>query len=150
MNMFKRITHTAFFIRLFHWEYWPFFVVYALLFPYWFFLCLKARSFFFFNTANPLIRNGGFLMESKKSIYDLIPDNYYPDTLLFKAGTAPSDVLTSVRINQLIFPLIAKPDIGMKGISVKKIMNAEELNEYALSSRVDFLVQALIPYENEV
>jgi len=89
-------------------------------------------------------------MESKKSIYDLIPDNYYPDTLLFKAGTEPSEVLTSVRINQLTFPLIAKPDIGMKGISVKKIRNAEELKEYALLSRVDYLVQALIPYENEV
>jgi hypothetical protein len=148
--MFKRITHTAFFIRLFHWEYWPFFVVYVLMFPYWFFLCIRARSFFFFNTANPQISNGGFLMESKKSIYDQIPDSHYPDTLLFKAGTNPAEVLIAVRGYQLKFPLIAKPDIGMKGISVKKIRNAEELKEYSASSRVDFLVQAFIPFENEV
>ena len=148
--MFKRITHTAFFIRLFHWEYWPFFVVYALMFPYWFFLCIKARSFFFFNTANPQISNGGFLMESKKSIYDQIPEGHYPETLLFRAGTSPSEVFASVNLNQLNFPLIAKPDIGMKGISVKKVRNEKELELYALSSRVDFLVQAFIPFENEV
>lgn len=89
-------------------------------------------------------------MESKKSIYDQIPDSHYPETLLFKAGTDPDEVLKDVNKNQLVFPLIAKPDIGMKGISVKKIRNATELKEYALISRVDFLVQAFIPFENEV
>jgi hypothetical protein len=69
---------------------------------------------------------------------------------LFEAGTDPAEVLTSVRVCQLAFPVIAKPDIGLKGISVKKIRDANELKEYALSSRVDFLIQAFIPFENEV
>jgi hypothetical protein len=133
-----------------HWEYWPFPVVYGLLFPYWFFLCIKARSFFFFNTSNPHINNGGFLMESKKSIYDMIPGNFYPGTLLFNAGADPAEVIASAGAYQFAFPLVAKPDIGMKGISVKKIGNANELREYVLSSKVDFLVQEYIPYENEV
>jgi hypothetical protein len=148
--MIKRITHTNFFIRLMHWEYWPFPVVYGLLFPYWFFLCLKARSFFFFNTANPHISNGGFLMESKKSIYDLIPRKYYPGTLLFSAGTDPEEIIASTRTNRFAFPLIAKPDIGMQGLSVKKINSVDELKEYAYSSKVDFLVQEFITYENEL
>ena len=83
----KRILYQPFFIRLFNWEYWPFNVVYGPLFLYWFFLSLKARSFFFFNTSNPTIKNGGFLMESKKEVYDLIPFEYYPATLLFKASS---------------------------------------------------------------
>lgn len=148
--MIKRITHTSFFIRLMHWEYWPFAVVYGLLFPYWFFLCIRARSFFFFNTSNPHISNGGFLMESKKSIYDLIPGRYYPGTLLFKTGTDPHEVIDSARDYQFAYPLIAKPDIGMKGLSVEKIDNIDELKEYTLSSKVDFLVQEYIPYENEL
>jgi hypothetical protein len=38
----------------------------------------------------------------------------------------------------------------MKGLSVKKVGNVDELKEYTLSSRVDFLVQEFIPYENEL
>ena len=83
----KRILYQPFFIRLFNWEYWPFNVVYGPLFLYWFFLSLRARSFFFFNTSNPTIKNGGFLMESKKEVYDLIPFEYYPATLFFKTAT---------------------------------------------------------------
>src|SRR5215210_7774096 len=83
----KKITQSPFVIRLFHWEYWPFHVVYAVIYPYWFWLCLKARSLFFFSAANPSLENGGFLMESKKSIYDLIPKQFYPRTRLFTAHT---------------------------------------------------------------
>jgi len=89
-------------------------------------------------------------MESKKSIYDMIPGKYYPGTLLFSAGTNPSEVIGSVKEFKFALPLIAKPDIGMKGLSVKKIGNVDELREYALSSKVDFLVQEYIPYENEL
>jgi hypothetical protein len=146
----RSIKNTPLFIRLFNWEYWPFHAVYALLYPYWLFLCLRARSLFFFNTANPYILNGGFLMESKKSIYDMIPPDLYPATLLFKTGTGYVEVLESAKLHGITFPLIAKPDIGMKGLSVKKIKNEAELAEYAVSSKVDFLVQAFIPFEKEV
>jgi hypothetical protein len=146
----KRIFYHPFFIKLFHWEYWPFHVVYALIYPYWFWLCLRARSFFFFNTSNPFINNGGFLMESKKAIYNLVPQEYYPRTLLFKTGTDPENVVDTLRKEELAFPLIAKPDIGMKGLAVKKIYNNQELVDYAVQSKVDFLVQDFISLEKEV
>ncbi|HKC37400.1 MAG TPA: hypothetical protein VKB95_15095 [Chitinophagaceae bacterium] len=146
----KRILHKPFFIKLFNWEYWPFNVVYGPLFPYWFFLCLKARSFFFFNTSNPTIKNGGFLMESKKEIYDLIPPAFYPPTLFFRASASPEDVLRHVKQINLKFPMVGKPDIGMKGMMVKKLENENELLLYIKDSKVDFLVQEFIPYENEI
>ncbi|HJS56318.1 MAG TPA: hypothetical protein VJ765_17320 [Chitinophagaceae bacterium] len=145
----KKIIYKPFFIKLFNWEYWPFNVVYGPLFPYWFFLCLRARSFFFFNTSNPTIKNGGFLMESKKEIYDLIPSEYYPATLFFKASTLPEDVLKQVKQINLKFPIVGKPDIGMKGLMVKKLENENELFLYAKDSKVDFLVQEFVPYSNE-
>src|SRR6185436_19299096 len=119
----KRILYQPFFIRLFNWEYWPFNVVYGPLFLYWFFLSFKARSFFFFNTSNPTIRNGGFLMESKKEIYDLVPSEYYPSTLFFKASTPLPAIINVVKQRDLTYPLIGKPDIGMKGMAVKKLEN---------------------------
>ncbi len=146
----KKLLNTPFFIRLFHWEYWSFGMVYGPIYLYWFWLCLRARSFFFFNTANPLIKNGGFLMESKKEIYDLIPPAYYPRTLLFSAGTSGKTILLEVENEKLSFPLIGKPDIGMRGLAVQKLESQEEVLAYAAQSKVDFLLQEFVPYENEV
>jgi hypothetical protein len=148
--MIKKISHHPFFIKLFHWEYWPFHIVYAILYPYWFWLCLRARSFFFFNTSNPFINNGGFLMESKKAIYDLVPAEYYPHTLLFEAGINCEKLMDTIKETRLRFPLIAKPDIGMKGLSVKKVHDETELVNYAGNSKVNFLVQEFVSFEREV
>ncbi len=148
--MLKKISNYPFFIKLFNWEYWPFNVVYAPIYPYWIWLMIKSRSAFFFNTSNPLIKNGGFLLESKKEIYDLIPQEYYPATLFFIAGTAAGEVMDAVKEKGLQFPLIAKPDIGMRGMMVKKIDSVAALHHYVQHSGVDFLIQDFIPYENEV
>ena len=146
----KSILYHPLFIKLFNWEYWPFHVVYFPVYPYYLFLSLKARSLFFFNTSNPAIRNGGFLMESKKEIYDLIPSEYYPSTLFFKTTTPPQKIIASIKQQNLKYPLIGKPDIGMKGMMVKKLENENDLVGYASNSKVDFLIQEFIPYQNEV
>src|SRR5687767_7532257 len=148
--MIKRILYHPFIIKLFHWEYWPFHVVYGPIYFYWFWLCIKARSFFFFNTSNPSIKNGGFLMESKWAIYNLLPKAYYPETLFFQAGHKPNEVIDTVHSNHLNYPLIGKPDIGMQGISVKKLDTQAELVEYVLNVKVNFLIQEFVPYKNEV
>ena len=150
MTLFKKLSHHPLLIKIFHWEYWSFNVLYAPLYPYWFWLCLKARAFFYINAANPTIRNGGFLMESKKEIYDLLPEGTYPTTLFFAAGTNPADVLVDVRSSGVQYPMIGKPDIGMRGMSVQKLESDDELLVYASKSKVDFLVQAYIPFEEEV
>ena len=78
MKKFKLFIH-----KLTHWEYWPFDVVYIPMYFVWFYYAAKARSFFFFNAANPYIKNAGFLMESKKDIYDIIPAQFIPKTFIF-------------------------------------------------------------------
>ena len=130
-------------IKTFNWEYWPFHVVYAPLYLYWLWLSLKARSFFFFTTANPLIHNGGFLLERKKMIYDLMPQDIYPATILCKRGSALPEA------GQLTFPLIAKPDIGQRGLQVKLLQTMNDLITYAQQSRTDFLLQEYIDLPHE-
>ena len=147
--MMKRILYHPFFIKLFNWEYWPFHIVYGPVYLYWLWLCARSRSFFFFNTSNPSIINGGFLMESKKEIYDLIPAAYYPPTLFFKKGTSIEKIMAWVNERHLQFPLIGKPDIGMQGKAVKKLTGRTMLMEYAINSKVDFLVQGFVAYEKE-
>lgn len=150
MNLLKKLSYHPLCIKIFHWEYWPFAVLYAPLYPYWFWLCLKARAFFYINAANPGIRNGGFLMESKKEIYDLLPEGTYPATLFFPAGTTDALVLEKVRNEGIPYPAIGKPDIGMRGMSVQKLENDDDLLHYSQKSKVDFLIQAYIPYEEEL
>lgn len=147
--MIKRIAYHPFFIRLFHWEYWPFHVVYFPIYFYWFWLCIRSRSFFFFSASNPTIRNGGFLMESKQEIYDLLPGGSYPSTVFIKAGAPAEEVIATVNNKELSYPLVGKPDIGMQGKSVQKLENEGDLLAYALQSKVDFLVQEFVPYTNE-
>lgn len=141
MNLLKKLLNKPFFIRLFNWEYWSFNAVYAPILPVWFFYCLRARSFFYFSASNPGIENGGFLMESKKKIYDIMPAELYPRTVYVPL---PAD---AAGVNQLIseaglqYPLIAKPDIGARGRGVRKIHNSGELDRYIKECPLDFLVQ---------
>lgn len=150
MNWFQRILYRPFFIRLFNWEYWSFNAVYGWIMPVWVWLAIRARSFFFFSAANPSIEYGGFLMESKKKIYDIIPPQYYPKTVYFPAAAKPEAVVMQVRELNFRYPLIGKPDIGGKGRGVRKLQNEEDLVAYAVSSALDYLVQEFVSQTNEV
>jgi hypothetical protein len=59
---------------------------------------MKAKSIFFFNASNPTIKNGGFIMVSKKAIYNLIPQKYYPITELIKR-TALEEIKTIEKLS---------------------------------------------------
>ncbi len=148
--MIQFILHRPFFIKLLHWEYWSFNTIYIPIGFIWVGLCVRARSFFFFSAANPSILNGGFLMESKKAIYDIMPAPLYPKTIYVKAGTAHSAILEKLALKQFIYPLIAKPDVGGRGRGVKKITDQQSLLAYAVNSKLDFLVQEFVPFKNEV
>lgn len=138
------------FHKITNWEYWPFQVLYVPIYFLWAYYAIKARSIFFFNASNPQIKNGGFIMESKKKIYDLLPKKYYPKTILIRENTNLKAIVDIVVEKQIYFPFIAKPDIGLRGSGVKKIKTVSELREYAEKASFDFLIQDLIPFKQEV
>lgn len=138
------------FHKMTHWEYWPFQLVYIPIYFQWVFYAIKAKSFFFFNASNPTIKNGGFIMESKKAIYDLIPQQFYPITSLIKEGTSVEEIENTIKEVGMKFPLIAKPDIGLRGSGVKKIETLADLEQYASKANFDYVIQDLIPFPNEV
>ena len=136
--------------KLFHWEYWPFQIVYIPIYFLWVFYALKARTIFFFNTSNPTMRNGGFIMDSKIEIYDLIPQKFYPKTTFIKEKIPFNEVTAILENSNINMPLIAKPDIGLRGSAVKKITSINELQTYHEKANFDYLLQNLIPFEHEV
>ncbi|MFH7018843.1 D-alanine--D-alanine ligase [Flavobacterium sp. FlaQc-47] len=139
-----------FFHKVTNWEYWPFQVLYLPIYFLWAYYAIRARSVFFFNASNPKIKNGGFIMESKKQIYDLLPVKCYPKTILIPENSPLNIIVDQLVDKQIYFPVIAKPDIGLRGSGVKKIKTIAELKKYAEKANFDFLVQDLIEFKNEV
>lgn len=88
--------------------------------------------------------------ESKKAIYDIIPKQYYPKTELIKGQVSFEKAISILENSQIKFPFIAKPDIGLRGSAVKKINSIDELLSYHSKADFDYLIQDLIPFENEV
>ena len=148
--MLSNFKKSSFFIRLANWEYWPFGVVYAPMFFYWIYLCIRSRSFFFFNAANPSIKNGGFLLESKNEIYKIIPTEYYPKTVFIKQEESFEFACNEMKVANLNFPIILKPDIGLRGMSVEKVDSFDQMKKYIQNTKVDYLIQEYVDLKLEV
>ena len=135
------------FYRLFHWEYWSPWAIYLPLTPIWLYHSFRVGRLFFFEKANPGLPFGGMAMTPKSLIYDKLPKDCIPSTLLVN----PEDnVLNSRRTSGLSFPLIVKPNHGLKGLGVEVINDEQGLVRYRQKYNLPFLIQALIPYSNEV
>jgi len=135
--------------KLFHWEFWPTWIIYFPVFFYYLFLSLKARSFFFFTMANPKMEMGGLYNCSKYKQLKYIPQEFKPKTI-FINRELPFQIIVSRLLDfNLGFPLIAKPDRGERGKGVSVIRNKKELRYYHQESEVDFLIQEFIdaPFE---
>lgn len=140
----------AFWIRLTQWEYWPFEIVYLPIFIYWIWLSLRARSLLYFTASNTLMKNGGMLGESKMEIFDQLPVRHLPITVKITPADTWDDAHKKVKSHSIGIPCIAKPDIGERGVAVKKIQNLADLEEYHRSAEFPYLVQEFIDLPLEV
>ena len=118
----------------------------------WFYLPylqLKARHLCFFTAANPGIDTGGLGLESKFETIEKIPDHLKPKTILVRSEDSFSDSLEQLEKAGINFPMIVKPDIGYRGLLVKKIHNQEELKKYLEKYAIDFVIQEFVEVLNE-
>lgn len=135
--------------KLSHWEYWPVYIVYIPTFFLWIWYMIKFRSLKFYKFSNPNIKNGGFYGDSKKDIYELLPKNTYPKTIIVRKGV-PSELKNIILQNQIDFPIIVKPDIGCRGVGLQKLYHLDELKSYDTYCKKDYLIQELINLPNEI
>lgn len=137
-------------IRIRSWEYWPMWIVYGSVSFYYIYLTLRARSLLFFSASNPSIDFGGMCFERKSKIYEILPDEICPSTILVYPDDTKEEINEKLLKHNISFPLIAKPDIGGKGWGVKKIKNIIELLSYQQVSKVEFLVQEWVSFPLEL
>ncbi len=90
--------------------------------------------------------------ESKFDILNRLPKQFVPKTIFIKKGTDFASVLQQLKKAKLSYPLIAKPNVGERGLLVSKIKCEAKLKQYVAANRVDFLVQefANLPMELSV
>jgi len=90
------------------------------------------------------------LIESKKKILDLLPENLIPTTLFFNHPVSKDEVLEAMDQHSLHFPVIVKPDYGERGQRVEKIEDSVELFNYLKTNRLNIILQEFIDYPEEL
>lgn len=142
---------TPLFIAKFsRYEFWPWWLFYLPILPYWLYLAIKNKSLAYFTVANPGIELGGFYGESKTEILDLIDKKYLPKAVCVDNSIDFGYVLDQMMELGLIFPVIAKPDVGERGNQVTLIHTQQELILYNIKSKSKYIIQEYIDYTIEL
>lgn len=134
----------TFYIRLCHWEFWPFGLIQFPVFILWFIYGIRQRALFYFSASNPGIPTGGMMGESKFEILQKLPEAIRPVSILFQPPFSREVMESAFRNANLSFPVIFKPDVGERGRKVKRINNWEEAEKYAAHIRSPFIAQEFL------
>lgn len=135
--------------KILHWEHWPLLMFYIPNIPYAFFHGVKERNLVFYTATNPGIKNSGIGSESKFKILQMIPEKYIPKSVLHIPGIPITDTIASIKQAEISFPVIVKPDVGFRGILVKKIISEKALIGYLNRYEIDIIIQEFLDHKNE-
>ena len=143
-------------------EFWPMWAFYPPVIVYVGWLMLRHRSVLLPTLANPSFPNGGWVGESKSEILSLamahVPQWTAPFIRLERADAAWLDPSVECDAAEaaladagLSLPVVAKPDLGCRGVGVKLVRTRAELMAYiaAFPRRAGYLLQRLVPFEGE-
>jgi len=87
---------------------------------------------------------GGMFGESKYDILKKLPSQYVPNCALIRFPSTMAEILSTIKKNDLRFPLIFKPDIGERGFMVERINCDSDIEKYLLKMKFDFIIQELV------
>ncbi len=139
-----------YFIKLFNWEYWSINAFYWPVYVFFPFLAIRSRHLCFFTATNPGIQSGGLGVESKYETIQKLPCELRPKTIIIEPNTPIAEVMERMRASGIHFPVITKPDVGFRGLLVKKMDTQAELEAYLERYPIKFLIQEYIKYPMEV
>jgi hypothetical protein len=138
-----------FFTRLTRFEFWPYWIFYFPLLFYGLYLATRARSLMYFSTANPGMKYGGVMGESKYKVLSGIPSEFIPDSALIRLPITSEDIINQLKKTGLEFPLIIKPDVGERGKEVELIYSENELRKYISGKSGLYIVQEFVDFREE-
>lgn len=144
-----------------YFEFWPGWLFYFPMKIYALYLSFRYWGVTLPTISNPLFDVGGFHGESKAQIYTQIPKEshcYFATTAAINIDENRSSseilkgALTLIEESKLDFPLVAKPDIGMRGMGVQRVYGPADLLSYISSypTKATFILQNMHDFPLEV
>jgi len=116
---------------------------------YGIYLALRARSPMYFSAANPGMKYGGVMGESKYKVLSGIPADFIPLSTLIRLPMTTWEILNKSNEVGLEFPLIIKPDVGERGKEVELIHSEDELKKYISGKSGFYIVQEFVDFQEE-
>jgi membrane protein DedA with SNARE-associated domain len=144
--------------RLSRWEFWPAWIFYLPIALRYLTLSARYASLTLPSAANPGIKTGGLVGESKfMTLQDLMETSpeFVPATALIpesKDGTVDSRLLIFeqfIRNTGAEYPVILKPDLGFRGSGFKVIRSHAEARRYLEKVPLPVVAQHYVPGPHE-
>lgn len=132
-------------------EFWPSFLFYLPFVPVFIWYMIRYRGIKAVLCANPSLHMSGFIGELKSDIDELlIKDVPWARLKTFSVSEKNLDsVLELMQLNNLSFPIVIKPDSGMRGTDVFIVENKEKLKLALEHSHKAVILQEFCPYTDE-
>jgi membrane protein DedA with SNARE-associated domain len=131
--------------KLRHHEFWPAWVFYLPVVPWWLLLSVRYRSFTVWTATNPGIENGGGVVgESKAAALAQMDPRFAARTTLVPPGPLAERVARALEACDT-FPVILKPDAGQRGAGVRKARARADVEKYLAENPGAVLVQPFHP-----
>ncbi len=122
----------------------------------WFWLSIRYRSATLPSAANPALTSGGMVGDGKLEYFAIMgahAKSLTAETSFVKnQGPASFDIAkTAMQDAGIIYPIIAKPDIGWCGFGVRLVNGDAALKHYlsVFPRNETILLQRFVPYEGE-
>ena len=140
-------------------EFWPFWAFYTPIILYILWLGIRYRGPTLMTASNPAIPMSGFVGESKVDVLDAVKGDarrwispYTGVDRVEHDSETLSAALSAMAANDLAFPIVAKPDLGMRGVGVQVAKSPDDLKAYIAGYPVGarFVLQKLVDAEGEV
>jgi membrane protein DedA with SNARE-associated domain len=128
--------------RSLRWEFWPMWLFYAPVGMWVLYLASRYRGLSTITAANPGIRDGGTVGESKFDILSKLPADCIVPSVLIGPGVLSKRVaLVQDHLESACwsFPVVLKPDVGQRGAGVKLARSMADVTTY-LSKVADGVV----------
>ncbi len=131
--------------KLWRWEFWPAWLFYLPLVPWYLVLALRYRGATVWTAANPgIVPAGGVVGESKADILARLPADRIVPTRLIPPGDV-ADRLRLVQETDWEFPLILKPNVGERGTGVRKLHDLVDVEKYLIENPDAVVAQPFHP-----